>query len=357
MSRFLSEKYISLKPYVPGEQPGDKRYIKLNTNESPYPPSPKAIQIVTQGAAEGLKLYSDPVARKLRKAISSYYGLDESEVVATNGSDEALCFAFMAYLGSGEGIAFPDISYGFYKVLRDFLGVRSEVIPLKEDFTIDVEAFCKTPYHVVIANPNAPTGIPLSLEEVERIVATNLARLVIIDEAYTDFWGKTSIPLIKKYDNLLVVQTFSKSRSLAGARIGFAAGNRELMRDIDRVRDCVNPYNINTLSEMLGVAAIEDTEYFSECVAKTVAERDRTAKRLTDIGFEVLPSAANFLFARHKDIGGKQMYLSLKEEGVLVRHFDVERIKDFARISIGNSEEMNVFMVKTLKILEGVKKK
>lgn len=353
MSGFLSYRYREIEPYTAGEQPQDRQYIKLNTNESPFPPSPKAVEAVTKAAVEGLKLYSDPVSRKLRKAIAAFWGLDESEVVATNGSDEALALAFIAYCGGGEGIASPDISYGFYPVLCGLLGLDNEVIPLKEDFTIDVDAFCATKNHVVLANPNAPTGLALSLAQMERILVANPDRIVIVDEAYIDYGGQSCIPLIPKYNNLIVVQTFSKSRSLAGARIGFAAGQKTLMEDLDKIRDSLNPYNINTLSERIGVAAVEDKNYLEACVAEIVKTRAYTANALQKLGFEVLPSIANFLFARHPKLTGKQYYLALKKEGVLVRHFDKDRIRDFARISIGSREEMEILLEKTEKILKG----
>lgn len=353
MSGFFSYKYKDLQPYTAGEQPQDKQYVKLNTNESAYPPSPKAAAAITAAAIDGLKLYCDPSSRKLRQAIAAFWGLEEDQVVATNGSDEALALAFIAYCGGGEGIAAPDITYGFYPVLCGLLGLSNHTIPLKPNFEIDADAFCLSDKHIVIANPNAPTGIALALDKLEKIIASNPNRVVIIDEAYIDFGGQSCIPLIKSYANLIVVQTFSKSRSLAGARIGFAAGQKELMQDLDKIRDSLNPYNINTLSQLIGTAAIEDEQYFAECTAKTIAIRTATADALAGLGFEVLPSCTNFLFARHNAIGGKQLYQKLKDSGILVRHFDKERISGFIRISIGSKEEMDIFIHKTERIIKG----
>lgn len=351
MSRFLSAKYAALAPYVAGEQPREKRYIKLNTNESPFPPSPKAVEACSKTAVEGLKLYSDPVSRGVRRAIAEFWGLPENEVVATNGSDEALGLAFLAYCGGGEGIAMPDITYGFYSSLAALLGITPEIIPLKGDFSVDVEAFCACGKHIVLANPNAPTGIALPLTDMERIIASNPDRIVIVDEAYIDFGGESCIPLIKKYANLIVVQTFSKSRSLAGARLGFAAGCAELMSDLDGIRDSLNPYNINTLTGLIGEAAIKDKEYFELCRQKIISTREYTAKALAVLGFEVLPSKTNFLFVRHPLLHGKEYYLALKNNGVLVRRFDKERIADFVRISIGSKEDMDILIDITEKIL------
>ncbi|HOB64657.1 MAG: histidinol-phosphate transaminase [Clostridiales bacterium] len=353
MSRFLSQKYDGIEPYVSGEQPKDRRYIKLNTNESPYPPSPLAAEAVSRAAVTGLKLYSEPSSKALRQAIARFWGLDESEVVVTNGSDEALALAFFAYCGGGEEMVSLDITYNFYPVLSGLLGSPYRTIPLKEDFTVDVDALCAADSHIVIANPNAPTGIALPLEEMERIIQSNPSRVVIVDEAYADFWGYSCIPLIKKYPNLMVVQTFSKSRALAGARLGFAAGQKELIEDLDKIRDSLNPYNVNTLSQLLGIAAMKDECYLRFCVQRIVDTRERVAKELKALGFEVLPSSTNFLLAKHPQIGGERLYLELKSEGILVRYFSVERIRDYIRVSIGSDKEMDTFMEKIRKILQG----
>lgn len=354
MSRFMTPRYAGLAPYVPGEQPRDKKYIKLNTNESPFPPSPKVAGAVNQAVIDGLRLYSDPAAKKIRRAIANYYGLNENEVVATNGSDEALALAYFALCAGGGDVVAPDISYGFYPVLSGLLGLPGETIPLKEDFSLDVEAFCKTEKHIVIANPNAPTGIALSRAEMKTIIASNRDRVVIVDEAYVDFGGESCIPLIKKYDNLIVVQTFSKSRSLAGARLGFAAGQASLMADLDRVRDAMNPYNINSLTELAGVATIEDKAYFEACCAKIIENRAFLEKSLTALGFGVIPSSTNFVFAKHGAVSGKTLYDKLKEEGILVRRFDQPRIKEYLRISVGSKKDINTLIKKLSEILSPI---
>jgi len=351
MSRFLTPKYANLAPYVPGEQPRGGKYIKLNTNESPFPPSPRVAGAINYAVIDGLKLYSDPAARKVRRAIADYYGLNETEVVATNGSDEALTLAYFALCGGGGDIVSPDISYGFYPVLAGLLDLPGETIPLKEDFTVDVDAFCKTNKHIVLANPNAPTGIALPLCEMGKIIAANLNRVVIVDEAYVDFGGESCIPLIKKYDNLIVVQTFSKSRSLAGARLGFAAGQASLMADLDRVRDAMNPYNINSLTELAGIAAVEDKDYFEACRIKVVENREVMAKSLAALGFQIMPSSTNFIFARHPGISGKRIYEMLKAEGVLVRRFDRPRIEDYLRISVGSRSDIETLIKKLAEIV------
>jgi histidinol-phosphate aminotransferase len=353
LSKFLSDKYKNLVPYTPGEQPKGVKYIKLNTNESPYPPSPKVVEELRKANFLGLKLYSDPISKNLRQAIAEYYELKEDQIVCTNGSDEALAFAYIAYFTGNKKVIAPDISYGFYPVLSSLIGVANEVIPLKEDFCIDVNELIKSDKHIIIANPNAPTGIALALEEMEQIISSNANRLVIVDEAYVDFGGESCIKLIDKYPNLLVVQTFSKSRSLAGARIGFAAGQKELIDDLEKIRNSFNPYNVNALSQIIGIASIKDTEHFTNGTELVIKTRSYVAEKLISFGFEVLPSSANFLFARHKLVSGKDLYLTLKKEGVLVRHFDSERIKDFVRISIGSLSEMEIFLEKTQKIIKG----
>lgn len=352
MSKFLSDKYSNLVPYTPGEQPKDIRYIKLNTNESPYPPSPKVMEVLSKAIICSLNLYPDPISKNLRQAIAGYYGLKDDQIVCTNGSDEALAFAYIAYFGDKKVVC-PDISYGFYPVLSSLIGVNNEIIPLKEDFSVDIVKLINTDKHIIIANPNAPTGIALSLEQMEQIISAKQDRLVIVDEAYVDFGGESCIKLIDKYPNLLVVQTFSKSRSLAGARIGFAAGQKELIADLEKIRNSFNPYNVNSLSQIIGVAAIKDVEYFTKCADKIIKTRENTKNKLNSLGFEVLPSSANFLFAKHKVLGGKELYLALKKEGVLVRHFDKERINEYIRISVGSNSEMEVFLDKTKKIVKG----
>ena len=347
MSRFLSAARASLTPYVPGEQPQNRKYIKLNTNESPFPPSPEA-QRLARAEAEKLMLYSDPECRDLVKAASEKLGIGPDEILFTNGSDEILNFAFMAFGGSA---VFPDITYGFYPVFASLNGVDYTEIPLRDDFTVDVNDYIGIGRNIFIANPNAPTGILLPKADIERIVAGNPDNVVVVDEAYVDFGGESVLPLIRKYDNLLVVQTFSKSRSLAGARLGFGAACPELIADLDRIKYATNPYNVNRMTMAAGVGALTDTAYFEENRRKIIKTRERVTERLKRLGFILPESSANFVFAAHPGIDGKALYLALKECGVLVRHFDKPRLTAYNRITIGSDEEMDTFLKITEEIL------
>lgn len=351
MSRFLNQRLAALDEYVPGEQPQDKKYIKLNTNESPYPPPQRVADAVKRQEIEDLRLYSDPECKRLRRKMAEVYGLVPENIFLSNGSDETLNFAFMAY-GAG-GAVFPDITYGFYSVFADLYGIKSEIIPLKSDFTVDVNAFCGKMKLVVIANPNAPTGILLGTEDVERIVSSNPDSIVIIDEAYIDFGGISALPLIKKYDNLLVVGTFSKSRSMAGARLGFGFADEKIIADLEKIRYSTNPYNINRLTLLCGEEALCCGDYYAENCRRIIETREYTAEKLKAMGFEMTDSKANFIFAKHKNIGGYELYSALKEKGVLVRHFGNERIKDYNRITVGSREEMEKFLEITAGIIGG----
>ena len=351
MSRFFSEKYASLEPYVPGEQPQDRKYIKLNTNESPFPPSPLA---QSEGAKElsRLELYSDPVSGALRRELASFYGIGTDEVLAVNGSDEALDLAVMAFCDGKTPAVFPDITYGFYKVAADVYGVPYEEIPLDEDLRIRPEDYYRSGKTVFLANPNAPTGIALPLEDIEMIIASNPDNVVVVDEAYADFGGESAVPLTARFDNLLVVGTFSKSRSMAGARLGFGIGNPDLIRDLNTIRNSTNPYNVNRMTLAAGVAALEDDAYYRANCKKIEAARDRTAKKLTALGFTVIPSKANFLFAKTPAIGGEALYLALKERGILIRHFNKPRIADYNRITVGTQEQMETLVAAIETILK-----
>ncbi len=352
MSRFQSPILAGLTPYTPGEQPKDKTYIKLNTNESPFPPSPAVLQAVTGKEVERLHLYSDPSLSELTKAIADYYDLTPDCVVAGNGSDEVLAFAFQAW-GHG-GVTAPDITYGFYPVFASFFGLDYTTIPVKEDLTVDVEKMALADGMLVLANPNAQTGIYLSQEEIERLVASDTNRLVIVDEAYIDFGGESAVPLTKKYDNLLVVQTFSKSRNLAGARVGFGIGNPTLIRDLNTLRYSFNPYNINRLSLLAGAAAMGDVPYFKTCTQEVMRVREVTKQGLLDLGFTFTPSLANFILAESDRISGKDLYLALKEKGILVRYLGDKRIQNYVRITIGTEEQM-ACLIKAIKdILEAL---
>lgn len=343
MSRFFSSKYSALEAYTPGEQPKDMRYIKLNTNESPFAPSQSVIEAAKYEAGK-LNLYSDPESAELTRAAAELFSVEYDEILMTNGSDEILNFAFMAFCDENKGIAFPDITYGFYPVFAALNAIPCKEIPLKEDFTVDPEDYIGIPENVVIANPNAPTGIALTLAQIERIVASDPSRVVIIDEAYVDFGGESAIGLTKKCDNLLVTGTFSKSRSLAGARLGFGIGNKALIDDLKTIKYSTNPYNVNRMTGAAGLAAIRDNDYYM-ANAKTVMEnREYTAKALSELGFRVLPSLANFVFAESPDIGGEELYLKLKERGILVRHFTKKRIENFNRITIGALDDMKTLV-------------
>ena len=349
MSRFFSKSLASLTPYTPGEQPHDKEYVKLNTNESPFPPSARA-QAMAAKAAQKLQLYPDPTCRVLRERLGAMYGLTADEVVVTNGSDEVLSFAFMAFCDNG--VIFPDITYGFYRVFADLYRIPFEEIPLKDDFTINVADYKDRPETVFIANPNAPTGIPLTVAQIEEIVAANPNRLVVVDEAYVDFGAESCAPLVTKYDNLLVTGTFSKSRSMAGARLGFGFANPALIRDLETLRYSTNPYNINRLTMAAGLGQLADEEETRRNCRTIIENRQYTITMLSQMGFDVLPSAANFVFATCPKIGGKELYLRLKEKGILVRHFDKSRLTKYNRITIGSREQMDALLTAIQEILE-----
>ncbi len=349
MSRFFTSKYSNLTPYTPGEQPKDMQYIKLNTNESPFPPAPK-VQELAAAAAGDLQLYSDPECRELVKVAAKYFGVNTDEILFTNGSDEILNFAFMAFCE--KGAVFPDITYGFYSVFAELNGVAYEQIPLQPDFTVNIAPYLGVNKTVFLANPNAPTGIALSAEQIERIVQSNPDNVVVIDEAYVDFGAQSVIPLIKKYSNLLVTQTFSKSRSLAGGRLGFGIGNKELIQDLNTIKYSTNPYNVNRMTAAAGIGALADDDYTRANCKKIEENRIWTAEKLKDLGFTMTDSMTNFLFAKHKTADGKEIYLRLKDKGVLVRHFDKEGLKDYNRITIGSKEQMETFIEKLSEVLK-----
>ena len=349
MSRFINERFDALEEYTPGEQPQDKKYIKLNTNESPYPPSNKVLEAVSKSEVADLRLYCDPDCSKLKNAMAELFKVTENNIFLSNGSDDILNFAFMAY--GQKGAVYPDITYGFYSVFAELHGVESEIIPLKEDFTIGIDDYKNKGKLVVIANPNAPTGIALSLSEIEEIVKQNPASVVLIDEAYVDFGGESCYKLTEKYENLLCVGTFSKSRSLAGGRLGFAIANENLIKDLEKIKYSTNPYNINRLTQVAGFATIKDNDYYLKNCEKIVKTREFATVELRKLGFEVLPSKANFIFAKSDKIGGFELYQKLKEKGVLIRHFEKERIKDFNRITIGTMGEMEILTEKIKEIL------
>ena len=351
MSRFFSHKYSSLTPYTPGEQPRNKRYIKLNTNESPFPPSSGVIEAVA-GEASNLMLYSDPELTALTESLAALLGVGRENVIMSNGSDEVLNFAFMAFMDESSGVVFPDITYGFYPVFARLNGIPYEEIPLKEDFTVDPADYIGVGKNIVIANPNAPTGIALPLSDIERIIASNSDKVVVIDEAYVDFGGESAVPLINKYDNLIVTGTFSKSRSMAGARLGFGVASAALIADMNTLRFSTNPYNVNRMTSAAGVAAIKDNGYYMDNCKVIEENREYTRGELESLGFRVLESKTNFLFAESDRIDGEELYLALKERGILVRHFTLSRIKNFNRITIGTMEDMRTLVAEIKNILE-----
>ena len=351
MSTFFSGALKNLAPYTPGEQPQDQQYVKLNTNESPYPPSAGVITALNAKEASDLRLYSDPECKELKKALADYYKVDPENIYVGNGSDEALNFAFLSYATDGRGVAFADITYGFYPVFADLYHIPVQIVPLKSDFSIAPEDYYGLNKTIVIANPNAPTGMALSRDAIEGIVKANPDSVVVVDEAYVDFGAESCVELTKTYPNLLVVQTYSKSRSMAGARLGYAIGNAELIRDLETVKFSTNPYNVNRLTLRAGVQAIAEQDYYTENCKKIMDTRAYTKEKLEKLGFTVLDSRSNFLFARKPGTDGGAIYRGLKERGVLVRHFDKDPIRDYNRITIGTQEQMDIFLTKLEELL------
>ena len=339
MSKFFSQKLSALTPYTPGEQPKERKYIKLNTNESPFPPSEKAIKAAFE-AAKSLQLYSDPEQRALTSAVAENLGVDYENVLLTNGSDEILNFAFMAFCDDKSPAVFADLTYGFYKVFAQLNGVPYEEISLKDDFTIDINDYVGINKTIFIANPNAPTGIILSVDEIEKIVKSNPNNVVVIDEAYIDFGGDSCVPLIKKYDNLLVTRTFSKSRSMAGARLGFGVGCKELIADLNTIKYSTNPYNVNSMTAAAGLGTMADEEYTLKNCRTIIENREYITRELKALGFELTDSMTNFVFAKHPRISGEAIYKGLRERGILVRHFSTPRICEYNRITVGSMDEI-----------------
>lgn len=352
MSRFIDLRLGALEEYVPGEQPRDKEYIKLNTNEFPYPPAPEVIAAVSAAEVADLRLYSDPTCKALKDKLAVMYGVESENVFVGNGSDEVLNFAFAAYCR--ESVAFPDISYGFYPVYAELYGVKPEMVPLKDDLSVDPADYDHKHKTILITNPNSPTGLLLPLTDIERIVASNPGNVVMIDEAYVDFGGESAVPLIKKYDNLLVIGTFSKSRALAGARVGFAFGDSALIRDLEKIKYCTNPYNVNRLSLAAAAAALDAQNYFDEKDALVAQTRDRMQAEMQKLGFSVTDSKANFIFAKHNKISGRALYDALRARGILVRHLGGERIREYIRITVGTPEEMETLLENIKEILNGL---
>lgn len=353
MSRFFSKRLSSLTPYTPGEQPRDMQYIKLNTNESPFPPSKKAVEMASVEAKK-LELYPDPECRALTEKAASLLGVEFENVLMTNGSDEILDFAFKAFCDEDTPAIFPDITYGFYKVFAEINCVPYKEIPLRDNFEVDLEAFSNCKGTVFLANPNAPTGIYIPLERIEKLVAANPDNVVVIDEAYIDFGGESAVSLVKKYDNLLVTQTFSKSRSMAGARLGFGVADANLIRDLNTVKYSVNPYNINRMTMAAGLGVLKDEEYTETNCKEIMRVREFTENELKKLGFTMTSSLTNFVFAKHPSLSGEEIYQKLKARGILVRHFSSPRLTDYNRITIGSMEQMKALCDTLKDILKDV---
>lgn len=352
---FWSPRIGALEPYVPGEQPRIANLVKLNTNENPYPPSPTAVEAIQQAAASGLERYPDPTSLALREAVARRHGLQVDQVFAGNGSDEVLAHAFFAFFQHAEPLLMPDVSYSFYRVYAQLYGIDCELLPVDEGLRIDVDAMAARARRgcagLVIANPNAPTGIGLPLTHIEQLLAACPERVVLVDEAYVDFGGQSALPLVGTYANLLVVQTLSKSRSLAGLRVGFACGQAHLIDALVRVKDSFNSYPLDRLALAGAVAAIEDEAWFESTRDKIVDTREGLSLQLEDLGFEVLPSQTNFVFARHRERDAAELAALLRERAVLVRHFKQPRIAQYLRISIGSREQCSMLVQRLQEIL------
>ena len=349
--RFWSPEVRELEPYVPGEQPKIQNLLKLNTNENPYPPSPKiveAVQAVLHEQADALRLYPDPDATALKQAIAKQQNIDVSQVFVGNGSDEVLAHIFKAFFLQDEPILYPDITYSFYPVYSQFFGTKTKEIPLNENFEIDVRDYTQPNGGVIITNPNAPTSIALSLAEIEQVLQANPDRVVVIDEAYVDFGAESVVSLINRYENLVVCQTTSKSRSLAGLRVGFAIAQSHLIAALEAVKNSFNSYPIDRFAIAAAVASFEDQAYFEEQCQKVITSREKLVRDLTELGFNVLPSKANFIFATHSQHDAGQLAQKLREQGIIVRYFNKPRINQFLRITVG-TDEQNARLVQTLK--------
>ncbi len=355
MSRYWSAVVHGLTPYVPGEQPKLDKLVKLNTNEHPYGPSPRAIEAIRAAATDALRLYPDPNADALKSALAVRHELRPEQVFVGNGSDEVLAHAFMALLNHERPLWFPDISYSFYPVYCGLYGIRSKTVPLAEDFSIAVEDYLPRGHEragaIIFPNPNAPTGRALPLSGIERVVAGNPDAVVVIDEAYVDFGAESAIALVDRYPNLLVVHTFSKSRSLAGLRVGFAVGDAKLVEALERVKNSFNSYPLDRLAIAGAVASVQDEEHFRDSCRKVIASRERLVAQMRELGFEVLPSAANFIFARHPGHDGAELAAALRQRAIIVRHFRQPRIDQFLRITVGTDEQCDILMTALREIL------
>ena len=357
MNKFWNDKIKEIEPYVPGEQPKDKKYIKLNTNENPYSPSKKVIEKIKSMNLEDLKLYPDPDVSKLREVIADYFSKKISEkftkeqIFVGNGSDEVLALIFMTFFNKGDKVYYPDITYSFYPVYADLFDLKEVKIPLNKNFEIEIDKYFGLDGHIIITNPNAPTSIALKLNEIEKIVKNNPTQLIVIDEAYVDFGAESSVKLVNKYDNVLVVQTFSKSRSFAGMRLGYAIGSENIIEGLNRLKFSFNSYTIDRISIEAGIESFKDDDYFVKTNAKIIETREKTVKKLKELGFKVLNSSANFIFISHNKVFAGDLYKNLKDNGVLVRYFAKDRIDNYLRVTIGTDEDMEIFIEKLNKLL------
>lgn len=352
MSYFFLDEYENMEPYIPGEQPKDRTYIKLNANESSLPPSPKVLEAVSKAQINGMSHYSDPHCMQLREAIGRTYEFGAGQVFVGNGADEVLGFCMMSFFKPGMKVCFPDITYDFYRTYAKTYQLDYEQIPLQEDLTICVEDYVNSNRDVILANPNNPTGFALPVSEIERIVAKNPKRMVIVDEAYVDYGTESCISLVPKYPNLVVIQTFSKSRNMAGARIGFAISSKEIIDDMNKIKFSFNPFNMSSLAIAAGSAAVLDQAYFRSCIQTIIENREYFEGRLEQMNFKVIRTCTNFSFFQCRDIDAGTLCRALKQRGILVRHYDERRIADYLRITIGTKEEMDAVFTNIKEIME-----
>jgi len=353
MSKYWSELIRWLAPYVPGEQPKDRKYVKLNTNENPYPPSPAVLEVIRKHTGQDLRLYPDPNGDILKTAISDYFQVGKDNVFVGNGSDEVLAFAFLAFFKQAKPLLYPDITYSFFPVYSNFFGIEATTVPLNSDFQIDLADYPTDNGGIIFPNPNAPTGRLLPLEPIEALLQRNNASVVLVDEAYIDFGGASCIPLINQYPNLLVTQTLSKSRSLAGLRIGYAIGPAELIEGLERAKNCFNSYTLDRLALVAGTAAMYDRDYFENTCRAIMATREWVVRELEQLDFEVVPSAANFIFIRHRNCQAEELFSELRQRGVLVRYFKLPRIDNYLRVTIGTDGEMQE-LIRQLQVILSV---
>ena len=352
MSRYWSDLVSQLAPYVPGEQPQLEKLVKLNTNESPYGPSPAVLKAIASVGADSLRRYPDPESSQLRQAFARHNGLQADQVFVGNGSDEVLAHAFQALLKHERPLCFPDVSYSFYPVWCALYGISCRQIPLAEDFTVDFESYPADNGGIIIPNPNAPTGVLMELADIRALLQRHPGSVVVIDEAYIDFGGESAVPLIADHDNLLVVQTLSKSRSLAGLRVGVAMGSAALIEGLERVKNSFNSYPLGVVAQEAALAALQDEEYFRGCCQRIIASRTRLTEEMATLGFKVLPSAANFIFASHPFRPARSLFAALRKRGIVVRYFDQPRIYDYLRISIGTDEQCDELLAALRELLE-----